>query len=192
MTQLILASSSPYRKELVARLGIPFDCISPDIDEARLENESPADYVQRLARTKAMKVADQYPDSIVIGSDQCSVNQGEILGKPNDHAHAVAQLQNASGKSIEFVTGVCVHHQPSERTIVWVDTFTVKFRELSREEIERYLEIEAPYNCAGSFKSESLGIALCDSMHGDDPTALIGLPLIRVAQCLRDLGMNIP
>ena len=192
MTQLILASSSPYRQKLLSRLAVSFECISPDIDESLREDESPEAYVKRLAKAKAEKVGTLHPQSIIIGSDQCSVNQGEILGKPKDHADAIAQLQRASGQSIEFLTGVCIHHHQSERTITWMDTFVVEFRNLSSEEIERYLEVEAPYNCAGSFKSEQLGIALCKAMHGQDPTALIGLPLIKVAQHLRDFGIRIP
>lgn len=192
MTQLILASSSPYRRELLARLAVAFECISPDIDESSGAHESPDVYVMRLAKAKAEKVGERHPNSIIIGSDQCSVNQGEILGKPKSHSDAITQLQQASGQSIEFLTGVCIHHQQSGRTIAWIDTFIVEFRELTLEEIERYLEIEAPYNCAGSFKSERLGIALCKAMHGEDPTALIGLPLIKVAQHLRDFGIKIP
>ena len=192
MTQLILASSSPYRQKLLSRLAVSFECISPDIDESLREDESPEAYVKRLAKAKAEKVGTLHPQSIIIGSDQCSVNQGEILGKPKDHADAIAQLQRASGQSIEFLTGVCIHHHQSERTFTWMDTFVVEFRNLSSEEIERYLEVEAPYNCAGSFKSEQLGIALCKAMHGQDPTALIGLPLIKVAQHLRDFGIRIP
>ena len=192
MTQLILASSSPYRRELLSRLAVPFESISPEIDESLHAQELPAAYVQRLAQAKAEKVGTEYPQSIIIGSDQCSLNQGEILGKPKDHADAVAQLQRASGQSIEFLTGVCIHHPHSARTVTWMEPFVVEFRELSAEEIERYLEKEAPYNCAGSFKSERLGIALCNAMRGEDPTALIGLPLIKVAQQLRDFGIDIP
>lgn len=192
MAQLVLASSSPYRRELLARLAVPFECLAPEVDEALLADEAPNAYVQRLAEAKAKKIAAQHLDRIVIGSDQCAVNRGQILGKPKDREHAIKQLQQASGQSIEFVTGVCIHHQMTSKTITWVDIFTVVFRDLSRQEIERYLDLEAPYNCAGSFKSEQLGISLCQSMHGDDPTALIGLPLIKVAQHLREMGINIP
>ena len=192
MVQLILASSSSYRKELLSRLAISFECISPNVDESRLENELPEPYVQRLAKAKAMKIGQDHPDCLIIGSDQCSLRSGEILGKPNDRDHAIQQLQKASGNSIEFLTGVCIHHLESNWTQEWVDTFVVEFRNLTQEEIERYLDTEEPYDCAGSFKSERLGISLCKTMRGDDPTALIGLPLIKVAQCLRDFGVNVP
>lgn len=192
MTPLILASSSPFRKELLARLNIGFECISPEIDESQHKNEQPGEYVQRLAIEKAAKIGEKHPDCLVIGSDQCSVNAGEILGKPRDHHHAIEQLRNASGKTVEFITGVSVSHQQSGWHREWTESFLVDFRDLSSEEIDRYLQIEQPYNCAGSFKSEKLGVSLCRSMRGDDPTALIGLPLIRLAQCLREFGLQIP
>ena len=171
MTRLILASSSPYRRELLQRLQLDFACISPDIDESCRENEPPAAYVQRLAHEKAAEISRHHPDAIVIGSDQCSVNHGNILGKPKDRDHAIEQLTAASGQSIEFLTGVSIQHHESGRQHEWMDTFTVTFRDLKRAEIERYLDAEQPYNCAGSFKSEQLGISLCQSMQGDDPSA---------------------
>ena len=192
MTQLILASGSPYRKELLARLAIPFECIPPDVDESPLENEQPRSYVQRLAKAKAETIGHDHTDCLIIGSDQCSVNEGSILGKPKDRHHAIQQLTSVSGNSIEFLTGVCIYHPQSNWRQEWINTFVVEFRELTQQEIERYLDIEQPYNCAGSFKSERLGISLCSAMHGDDPTALIGLPLIKVTQCLRDFGLNVP
>ena len=192
MSQLILASSSPYRRELLSRLAISFECISPNVDESRLENELPDAYVQRLAKAKAIKIGQDHPDCLIIGSDQCSVNAGKILGKPKDRDHAIQQLQMASGNSIEFLTGVCIHHPESNWTQEWTDSIVVDFRKLSQKEIERYLDKEEPYNCAGSFKSEQLGISLCKAMRGDDPTALIGLPLIKVAQYLRDFGLDVP
>ena len=192
MTRLILASSSPYRRELLQRLQLNFECISPEIDESCRENEPPAAYVQRLAHEKAAEVSRHHPDAIVIGSDQCSVNNGNILGKPKNRDHAIEQLTAASGKSIEFLTGVSLQQQASDKQHEWIDTFTVTFRDLSRAEIERYLDAEQPYDCAGSFKSEQLGIALCQSMRGDDPSALIGLPLINVAKSLREFGLDIP
>ena len=192
MTRLILASSSPYRKELLERLNIEFECISPDIDESSLENEQPGDYVQRLAIEKAAEIGNTHTDSLIIGSDQCCVNNNIILGKPKDRDNAIEQLSAASGKSIEFLTGVSIQHPQSGWHREWMDIFTVKFRQLSLPEIERYLDTEQPFNCAGSFKSEKLGISLCQSMHGDDPTALIGLPLINVAQCLREFGLQVP
>ncbi len=192
MTRLILASSSPYRKELLERLHVEFECISPDIDEASLENEQPRAYVQRLAIEKAAKIGKTQVDSLIIGSDQCCVNNNIILGKPKDRDNAIEQLNAASGKYIEFLTGVSIQHPQSGWHREWMDRFTVEFRELSLAEIERYLDTEQPFNCAGSFKSEKLGISLCKSMRGDDPTALIGLPLIRVAQCLREFGLQVP
>ena len=192
MTPLILASSSPFRKELLARLNLEFECISPEIDESRHENEAPDQYVQRLAKEKAAKIGSDHPDCLVIGSDQCAVNSGEVLGKPKDHDHAVRQLQNASGQTVEFITAVSIIHPNSQWCREWIDILCVDFRELSTEEIERYLAIEQPYNCAGSFKSEKLGISLCRAMRGDDPTALIGLPLIKLAEHLREFGLQIP
>ncbi len=192
MTRLILASSSPYRKELLERLHLKFECISPNIDESSRENEQPGAYVQRLALEKAAEIGKTHADSLIIGSDQCCVNNNIILGKPKSRDNAIEQLSAASGKSIEFLTGVSIQHPKSGWHQEWMDTFTVKFRQLSLPEIERYLDIEQPFNCAGSFKSEKLGISLCQSMHGDDPTALIGLPLMRVAQCLREFGLQVP
>ncbi len=192
MTRLILASSSPFRKELLERLHINFECISPDIDESSFENEQPGAYVQRLALEKAAKIGNTHTDSLIIGSDQCCVNNNIILGKPKDRDNAIEQLTAASGKNIEFLTGVSIQHPESGWHREWMDTFTVEFRQLSLAEIERYLDVEQPFNCAGSFKSEKSGISLCQSMRGDDPTALIGLPLIEVAQCLREFGLQIP
>ena len=192
MTPLILASSSPYRKELLQRLHIEFECISPDIDESCCENEQPGAYVQRLAIEKAAEIGKTRTDSLIIGSDQCCVNDNIILGKPKDRDNAIEQLSAASGKSIQFLTGVSIQHPSSDWHREWMDTFTVEFRQLSLAEIERYLDTEQPFNCAGSFKSEKLGVSLCESMRGEDPTALIGLPLIRVAQCLREFGLQVP
>jgi len=192
MNRLILASSSPYRKELLERLHLKFECISPNIDESSLENEQPGTYVQRLAIEKAEEIGTTHSDSLIIGSDQCCVNNNIILGKPKNREHAIEQLSAASGKSIEFLTGVSIQHLASGWHREWMDTFSVEFRQLSLAEIERYLDAEQPFNCAGSFKSEKLGISLCNSMRGDDPTALIGLPLIKVAQYLRDFGLQVP
>ncbi len=192
MTRLILASSSPYRRELLQRLQLDFECISPNIDESRQENEQAEHYVQRLAIEKAAEIGRQCPEALIIGSDQCSLNDGKILGKPKDRDHAIEQLCAASGKTIEFLTGVSIQHPQSGWQQDWLDIFEVTFRKLSQDEIERYLDTEQPFNCAGSFKSEHLGIALCEAMRGDDPTALIGLPLIKVAQSLRVFGLHVP
>ncbi len=192
MSRLILASSSPYRRNLLRKLGVDFDSIAPDIDETRHENELATNYVERLASEKAAKIGQEYPQALIIGSDQCCVNGGIILGKPYDREHAIEQLKAASGRSIEFLTGVSMQHIESNWQQHWVDSFKVNFRALQPDEIERYLDAEQPYDCAGSFKSEQLGIALCESMQGDDPSALIGLPLIKVAHALRRFGFNVP
>lgn len=192
MTRLILASSSPYRRELLQKLRLDFESISPDIDESSRENEQPGDYVQRLAVEKAAEIGRIHPQSLIIGSDQCSVNQGNILGKPEDREHAIEQLVAASGNTVEFLTGVSIQHPDSGWHREWIDSFKVNFRKLELEEIERYLDVEQPFNCAGSFKSEQLGISLCESMQGSDPSALIGLPLIKLAQTLREFGLQVP
>lgn len=192
MLKLILASSSTYRKQLLARLGVSFDCIAPDINEQILESETPEDYVLRLSREKAAKVGENRQKSIVIGSDQCAVCDQQIIGKPGSHDKAVQQLHSLAGKQVSFITGVTVFNTESGEMNTWADYYMIKFRSLQSSEIERYLETDQPYNCAGSFKSEGLGIALCESMHGDDPTALIGLPLIKVAHQLRAYGLAIP
>lgn len=190
--KLILASSSRYRRALLSRLNIEFDSISPDIDESQLTNESAHTYVQRLAAEKAHIIANQHQDQLIIGSDQCTVMNAKIIGKPHTREAAIQQLQAASGQQIEFLTGVCVMHQQTGWTRSFVETFWVSFRELSAAEIERYIDTEQPLDCAGSFKSEGLGISLTNAMKGDDPTALVGLPLIRLAQVLREFGWAVP
>lgn len=192
MTPLILASSSVFRKQLLERLTVNFECISPQIDESTHPDESPQEYVVRLAKEKAAEIGRSHEDALIIGSDQCCVNNQRILGKPRDHQQAVEQLQAAAGKKIDFFTGVSIQHPASGWQRDWLDIYTVEFRELTLDEIERYLAREKPYNCAGSFKSEQLGISLCQAMHGNDPTALIGLPLMRVASTLREFGMQLP
>lgn len=189
---IILASSSPYRRELLARLGIEFQCISPNIDESQQKQEAPRDYVLRLAEAKARAIAQQYHDHIVIGSDQCAVVDGVITGKPGTNQMAKTQLRQASDKQIEFLTGVCVLQQSSNQIQTFLEPFAVKFRALSDTEIERYIKVEQPLDCAGSFKSEGLGIALAKAMVGEDPTALIGLPLIKLSQVLREFNVLIP
>lgn len=192
MLKLILASSSPYRKELLARLGVQFECVTPDVDEQTLDNESPDNYVRRLSMEKAAKVGENRENSLIIGSDQCALCNQQIIGKPGSHDKAVAQLTALSGQHVIFLTGVTILNLTSKQSSTWVSRFTVKFRTLDQAEIERYLQVDRPYNCAASFKSESLGIALCETMQGDDPTALVGLPLIKVAQQLRVFGIAIP
>ncbi len=190
--QLVLGSTSPFRKELLQRLSIPFITASPDIDETSLENETPQDYVTRLSLQKARAIATQYPDALIIGSDQCSVLKGVIRGKPHHHENAVQQLLESSGRRVTFLTGLCLYDSKTEQYQLDLIPFHVDFRELNKDEIEAYLKVEQPYACAGSFKSEGLGISLFKRLQGDDPTALIGLPLIRLAEMLRSKGVSIP
>ncbi|MEF3192806.1 MAG: Maf family nucleotide pyrophosphatase [Halothiobacillaceae bacterium] len=187
---LILASTSPYRRELLARLGLPFAAVGPRIDETRREGEPAEAMVRRLAREKAQAVAAQYPSAWVIGSDQCAVLDDQVLGKPGTHERAFAQLRAASGRSVVFHTGLCLMciEQGFEHTVEV--PFTVHFRNLEDAEIEHYLAKEKPYDCAGSFKSEGLGIALFEALEGSDPSALIGLPLIALCALLRKAGLD--
>ncbi|MEG0921025.1 MAG: Maf family nucleotide pyrophosphatase [Comamonas sp.] len=189
---LILGSTSRYRRELLTRLRLPFDCASPDVDETPQPGETPAALALRLALAKARAVAAQYPDAIVIGSDQVADLNGQPLGKPLVHDKAVAQLRAMSGQSMQFHTAVAVVCQATG--FAQADTAVVRtiFRSLNDAEIERYLRAEEPYDCAGSAKSEGLGITLLDAIESDDPTALIGLPLIRTARLLRAAGVVMP
>lgn len=188
---LILASSSRYRRALLERLQLPFETMAPDIDESAHTGESPTALVARLAVAKAHAIAVQRPHSLVIGSDQVAVIQDRIIGKPGSHAAAVRQLREASGQKFVLYTGLALIDADSARTQSAVVPFTVKFRELSDEQIENYLQKDRPYDCAGSVKSESLGIALLERMDGEDPTALIGLPLIRLVTMLRNEGLAV-
>lgn len=190
--QIVLGSTSPFRKELLQRLKLSFITDSPDIDETPLSNESPEAYVERLALEKAQAVAARHPNSLIIGSDQCSVLDGEIRGKPHTHENAIKQLSESSGKRVSFLTGLCVYDSKDDTYQLEMVPFHVNFRDLSSDEIESYLLAEEPYSCAGSFKSEGLGITLFESLQGDDPTALIGLPLIRLSQILRNKGIALP
>lgn len=187
--RLILASTSPYRRELLQRLRLPFDVIAPEADEQPLAGETAAATSERLAVAKAMAVACHHPDAIVIGSDQVAECDGQALGKPHTHARAAAQLQRMSGRSVVFHTAVAVVRGDAllgcERVPVKVD-----FRVLSAEDIETYLQLDRPYDCAGSAKCETLGIALLERIVSDDPTALIGLPLIATARLLRAAGVD--
>lgn len=192
MYKLVLASSSPFRKNLLERLQQPFQCDSPDIDESQLLRESPEDYVKRLSLEKAQAVAARHPDSLIIASDQCSVRGNTIYGKPIHHTVAIQQLQESSGSRVSFCTGLCVMDSNTGKYLLDLVPYYVDFRELSLFEIERYLNTEKPYNCAGSFKAEGLGITLFKKMEGDDPTALVGLPLIRLCEMLREFGLKLP
>ncbi len=189
---LVLASTSPFRAQLLTRLGLPFETDSPAVDESRLHDEAAEVLVQRLARTKAEAVADRHPDSLIIGSDQVAVIDSEILGKPGEREHAIAQLQRASGKVVTFFTGLCLYNSRSGRSQVVCEPFRAHFRELDTHQITRYIDREQPLNCAGSFKSEGLGITLFRRLEGDDPNALIGLPLIRLTELLYNEGVFLP
>lgn len=186
--RLILASTSPFRRELLTRLGLPFTVQAPKVDEIGLPDEEAPALVVRLAEQKARAVARSTPTALIIGSDQAAVLDGNIIGKPGDHPRAVAQLQRASGRTVLFHTGLCLLDSASGQCQVAVEEFRVIFRPLTAMMIETYLQREQPYQCAGSFKSEGLGIALFKRLEGDDPTSLIGLPLIRLTRMLETAG----
>ncbi len=190
--KLILASSSKYRKMLLQRFGIPFDCQSPEIDETALPGESPTEWVTRLAIRKAETVSRRNPQAIVIGSDQMAVFNGRIIGKPGSYEAALEQLAGFSGQIVEFLTAISVQSHQIQFSEQHTDVTKVRFRTLQRDEIERYLQKEKPFDCAGAFKAESLGIALFDNIISEDPTALVGLPLIRTAAMLRRAGLKLP
>lgn len=189
--KLVLASTSPYRRELLARLGLPFEVANPETDEARLAGETPAATALRLSEAKARAVAEAYPDALIIGSDQVAEMGGRIFGKPGNHARAVEQLRQLSGQTVNFFTGLCVFNARTGKAEIRGIPTLVGFRKLSEAEIESYLRREPAYNCAGSAKSEGLGIALLERIHGDDPNALVGLPLIALCELLRQQGMQI-
>ena len=182
--QLILASSSPFRQELLARLQLPFISLSPDVDETPLVDEAGDELAQRLAIAKAQAIAKQHGNALIIGSDQVAVVDKTIVGKPGNHERARMQLERASGQAVMFYTGLCLIDSASGREQSLVEPFRVIFKALAATQIERYLQIEQPYQCAGSFKSEGLGIALFERLQGDDPNALIGLPLIQLIRML--------
>jgi septum formation protein len=188
---IVLASTSPFRRELLSRLALPFETAAPDIDESRHPHEPPLDMVRRLSEAKARAGAPAH-NALVIGSDQVATVGDEVLGKPGTHERAVAQLRHLSGRSISFLTGLCLLNTATDETQVDVIPFRVHFRTLDDEQIERYLRHDQPYNCAGSFKSEGLGITLFERMEGDDPTALVGLPLIRLTDMLARAGLSLP
>lgn len=191
MQTLVLASSSPFRKTILDKLNLPYSTHSPDIDESALADETPAELVSRLADQKARAVRQHYPDALIIGSDQVAVLDGNIIGKPHTHQKATEQLRNTSGRSVTFYTGLSLYNAQTDRSQTDVVPFTVHFRHLSEAMIESYLQAEQPYNCAGSFKSEGLGIALFDRLEGDDPNTLIGLPLIRLIEMLEKEGVPV-
>ena len=189
---LILGSSSPFRKELLERLCLEYQTFSPDIDETQLNNETAEDMVKRLSLEKAKEIAKQHPDALIIGSDQCAVLNGKILGKPGNHENAVTQLSESSGQQVSFLTGLCLYDSSNGEYQLDLVPYSVEFRKLNHQEIEAYLKKEQPYNCAGSFKSEGLGVTLFKGFEGSDPTALIGLPLIRLSEMLRTVGVPLP
>jgi len=189
--KLVLASTSPFRKQLLQRLGVDFDCDKPDIDENPLPDENITDMVVRLAEAKARAISERHPDALIIGSDQSAVLDGEKLSKPGNYDNAFRQLARASGKKIIFHTGLCLLNTATGHVQSACVPYTVVFRELSDAMIDDYLKREQPYNCAGSFKSEALGIALFERFEGEDPNALIGLPLIRLVRFLENEGMKV-
>ncbi|KQU84798.1 septum formation inhibitor Maf [Variovorax sp. Root318D1] len=188
---LILASTSRYRRELLARLHLPFDVQPPEVDETAQSGETPRELAERLALEKAQAVAARFPEAVVIGSDQVADLAGEALGKPGDHARATAQLRRMRGQTLVFQTAVAVVCQATGFVQRDLAPVRVVFRELSDAAIEHYLQAEQPYDCAGSAKSEGLGIALLSAIDSDDPTALIGLPLIRTCRMLRSAGVDL-
>lgn len=189
---IVLGSTSPYRRELLSRLRLPFETAAPEVDETPLLGEPPARLAQRLARAKAEAVAQRFPQAIVIGSDQVADLDGTAVGKPGTHEAAVAQLRAMRGRTVRFHTALAVLCQSSGYAAHDLAVVEVRFRDLSDGEIERYLRVDRPYDCAGSAKSEGLGIALLEAIVSDDPTALIGLPLIRTARLLRAAGVTLP
>ena len=189
--QLILASSSIYRRELLARLNIPFSTVSPEIDETPITGELPQETALRLAQLKARKVSLTNPSALIIGCDQVATLDNIQMGKPGLHENAVKQLQHMRGREVIFHSALCLYDAATHRMQVEVVPYHVTFKQLSDAQIERYLSIEKPYDCAGSAKSEGLGIAIIEKMVGEDPNALIGLPLIKLIQMLENVGVNV-
>ena len=188
---IVLASTSSYRRELLARLGLPFEVASPRVDETALPNEAPQDTAGRLAEAKARAVAAHFPLALVIGSDQVAVLENMTLGKPGDHATALRQLKAMRGKTVVFHTALCLCNSASGHAQTRIVPYYVRFRDYSDAQIESYLRREQPYDCAGSARSEGLGIALIAEMRGDDPNALVGLPLIALTEMLAAQGVNV-
>lgn len=192
MPPLVLASTSIYRRELLSRFGLPFEVARPDLDESPLPGESPVATAERLAIDKARAVAAAHPNALIIGSDQVAYMDGQTFGKPGTVERAIAQLRSMSGRTVVFHTAVALLDAQSGRFQLEGVPTQVRFRELSDDEIVRYVDKERPLDCAGSAKSEGLGISLLDALSGDDPTALIGLPLIALARMLRQAGVQLP
>lgn len=193
MPKIILASTSPYRRSLLSKLGLPFDSAKPDFDETALPGEEPAELALRLARGKAQSLANTYTNHLIIGGDQVAyLPPNQILSKPGNFVRAFEQLSACSGQTVTFYNGLCLLNSQTGRAQTAVEEFKVRFRPLSDVEIRRYLEREQPYDCAGSFKVESLGITLFESLEGRDPNALVGLPLILLTELLRNEGIELP
>lgn len=189
--EIILASGSPFRKQLLDRLQLDYECLPPDIDETIIPGEDASNYVCRLAESKANRVAVDHPQAVVIGSDQCALLGDKILGKPGSHENALRQLREARGKTVVFHTAVCVLNLSAGFSTVEDVVYEVEFRNLSDRQLDHYLRVEEPFQCAGSFKSEGYGACLFKKMHGDDPTALIGLPLITLTRMLENAGIEV-
>ena len=190
--ELILASSSTYRRALLTRLALPFESISPEIDESPLGNETPKRLVTRLAEAKARKISDEYPKALIIGCDQVAVAKDKVLTKPGTHDVAITQLLTVSDQSVTFLTGLCLLNAADDTVQTERLSNTVHFRRLQADEIERYLKQETPYDCAGSFKSEGYAITLVRRIDSEDPTSLMGLPLISLTRMLRNVGVALP
>ena len=191
LPRIVLASSSKYRRELLSRLGLPFDISNPDVNESQLPGEAPPDTAKRLAETKARAVGARFPQAIIIGADQVAVLDGAILGKPGNHANASRQLQTMRAREVVFHTALCLHNTATGTAETRVVPYTVRFRDYSDAQIENYLRREQPYDCAGSARAEALGIALIAEMRGGDPNALIGLPLIALTEMLAKQGVQV-
>jgi len=190
-TPLILASTSPFRQQILQKICLPFTCAKPQVDEVALPDESATQLVGRLAHCKALAVATDYPNHLIIGGDQVAVIRGKIIGKPHTFDNAMVQLQQASGQIITFYTGLCLYNSETNTQQTIIEEFKVHFRPLSDEMIANYLRKEQPYNCAGSFKSEGLGIALFSRLEGKDPNTLIGLPLISLIELLNNQDIEV-
>ncbi|GAA0819020.1 nucleoside triphosphate pyrophosphatase [Colwellia asteriadis] len=191
MKTLVLGSTSPFRKTILEKLNLPFECAKPNIDESPQTKELPEQLVERLAIEKAKAVSSNYSNALVIGSDQVAVCDGQIIGKPHNYDNAVKQLSSFSGKAITFYTGLCVYCTNTKAAKSLVEPFVVHFKQLSGQDIANYINAEQPFNCAGSFKSEGLGICLFEKLAGDDPNTLIGLPLIKLVELLKQLGLDV-
>ena len=189
--QLVLASTSPFRRELLNRLGISFKTANPQTDESALPGESPEELALRLSEAKARAVAPLFPDALIIGSDQVAILDGQVYGKPGTHENAIKQLQTMRGRTVNFFTGLCLLDAKTGKAHVRGIPTLVTFRNLADEEIENYLQREQPYNCAGAAKSEGLGIAIIARMQGDDPNALVGLPLIALCDLFREVDFPV-